>query len=222
MTVLDYILLAALLLVLPAEALWNTVARRDKPPRALGSRLLRSLRVIAVLLALLVAIWWRDERPAAWLGLDAPISTAGLMGLAFAVALVSALIFASVSRKPNARDIDAAAVSGMMPSTQSETRLFILFGVAAGVGWELLYRGFLLWALTPWIGMVGAVIVAAIAYALGHGSRDTKSLIGSVISSFLFTIGFAATGSLWWLILIHAALPLIGLLAMRSLQPART
>lgn len=222
MTILDYILLAALLVVLPGEALWHTVARRDRPKPMLAARLVRSLRIIVALLIVLVVAWSYAGRPLASLGLDAPLSTGGLIGLALAVTLVGLMGVAGAAMKAKGGDCQPAGDAlAMMPQTPADTRLFILFAFVAGIGWELLYRGFVMWALTPIIGLAGAVIVAGVAYALGHGSRDSKSLVGSVISSFLFTIGFALTGSLWWLIVLHIALPLMGLRAMRAMQPAR-
>jgi membrane protease YdiL (CAAX protease family) len=222
MTILDWILVATLVLVLPAEALWNSIARREKPKRPLGTRLARSLRVIVVLLAFLFMIWGLEGRSIALLGLEWPVSTAGLIGLGVAIVILALLAAAIRLRKPTAAEADAMAASAITPETKSETILFVLFAFAAGIGWELLYRGFLIWALAPWIGTIGAVVVAAVAYALGHGSQNAKSLIGSTIASFLFTIGFAVTGSLWWLMLLHTGLPLIGLLAARTSRTSRT
>lgn len=222
MTSLDYILLAALVVALPAEALWKTVRGRARPKPPLSTKLLRSLRVVAVLLAVLAFIWIREERSAGALGLEAPLSTGGMVGLAIAVALLGLLGIGTVAKRGSGEGADAGLAANHMPQTPRERRLFALFVFVAGIGWEVLYRGYLLWALAPLVGAPGAVVVAAIAYALGHGSRDSKSLIGAVIASFLFTIGYALTGSLWWLILLHIGLPLIGMAAMRPMRPSRT
>lgn len=61
-----------------------------------------------------------------------------------------------------------------------------------GIGWELLYRGFLLLALAPWLGTWGAVVLAAVAYGAAQGYKSPGQL----------------TGSLWWLMLLHVAMPL--------------
>jgi membrane protease YdiL (CAAX protease family) len=220
MTILDWILVATLVVVLPAEALWKSVVRRGRPKDPLARRLARSLRVILVLLAFLFMIWGFESRSYQLLGLDLPVSTAGLIGLAAACVILAGLAAAVMMRKGSPSQSDAAAAADVMPTGRRETILFIVFGLAAGIGWELLYRGFLLWALTPWITGVGAVVVAAVAYALGHGSRGTGSLVGATIASFLFTIGYAVTGSLWWLMLLHAGLPMIGLLASRRVSRA--
>lgn len=111
----------------------------------------------------------------------------------------------------------------MLPRTAVELRWATVFVVAAGTGWEILYRGFLLWVLIPLIGVVGAVCVAAIAYGLAHGFKSRGQLIGSLGMSFAFTVAFALTGSLWWLMLLHvfAGAPLVwsGRRARRNQAP---
>ena len=152
-------------------------------------------------------------RSAALLGLDLPVSTTGLIGIAAALVILAALAAAILLKRPATPSAGQSPRADLLPQTDRDTRLFILFSLVAGFGWELLYRGFLLWALTPLLGAPAAVVVAATAYGLAHGSRGIGSLIGAIISSFLFTIAYALTGSLWWLILLHVGLPLVGLLA---------
>jgi membrane protease YdiL (CAAX protease family) len=82
--------------------------------------------------------------------------------------------------------------------------------VLVSLGWELLYRGFLLMLLTPVTGAATAIILAALAYGIGHGYEKPSQLIGSIVSAFLFTLAFYYTQSLWWLILLHIGLPLFG------------
>jgi membrane protease YdiL (CAAX protease family) len=73
------------------------------------------------------------------------------------------------------------------------------------VGWEILYRGFLLWFLSPYIGIAGAICLASFAYGLARGYQGRRQLVGSIASAFAFTVAFAITRSLWWLMLLHAA-----------------
>jgi hypothetical protein len=54
-------------------------------------------------------------------------------------------------------------------------------------------------------------VVAATAYGGAHGFRDIRQFGGSVVSALAFTMGYALTHSLWWLILIHTALPLLAI-----------
>lgn len=222
MTSLDYILVAALVFAIPAEALWRSVRGRGRPRPPLGAILRRTIQLIVVLVALLALIWAREERSLALLGLEAPLSTGGFIGLAIAVALVGLLGIASVTKKSATDAREKAEAAGMLPQTPGDRRLFAIFSFTAGIGWELLYRGYLLWALSPVIGVVAAVVVASIAYGLGHGLRSARGLIGAVFASFLFTIGYALTGSLWWVMVLHVGLPLIGIAATRAPRAVRT
>jgi membrane protease YdiL (CAAX protease family) len=86
-------------------------------------------------------------------------------------------------------------------------------GAVAGVAWEVLFRGYLLWALTPRVGIVGAVFVASVAYGVAHGYKSPRQFTSSLVSALLFTIAYALTHSLWWLMLIHGGLPvMVGLI----------
>jgi membrane protease YdiL (CAAX protease family) len=147
--------------------------------------------------------------------LDMPPSPAGLAGLAVAIILIGAMIL-MMRVMPHRGGTEADQAARLMPQSPAERRIFILFALTVGIGWELLYRGFLLWALTPLLGLPGAILLAALVYGLAHGYKSRRLFVGSLISSALFVGGYALTGSLWWLMLVHSALPLLGLL-----KPAR-
>jgi membrane protease YdiL (CAAX protease family) len=101
---------------------------------------------------------------------------------------------------------DAAA---LLPQTGAEFCPFLVMSVVLGAGWELLYRGYLLWWLEPRVGMAGAILVAAAAYGVGHGFTNIRQFAGSLLAALVFTVAYAATQSLWWLMLIHVGLPLL-------------
>ncbi|HEY0115608.1 MAG TPA: CPBP family intramembrane glutamic endopeptidase [Allosphingosinicella sp.] len=220
MSVIDHVLAAALVLMLPAEALWTTLSPKPRPRRPLADRLVRSLRMVGALLLLLALIWWWEGRPVALLGLDLPVSTTGMIGIAVSITILG-LLAATILLKQPAAPPAGQPGADMLPRTKRETRLFLVFALVIGFGWELLYRGFLLWALSPLMGMPAAVVVAATAYGLAHATRDVRSLVGAIVSAFAFTIAYALTGSLWWLIILHIGLPMIGLLAGRVSRAAR-
>ena len=77
------------------------------------------------------------------------------------------------------------------------------------VAWEVLYRGYLMWMLAPRIRAMFALIVAAAAYGVAHGYQNPKLFAGSLISALIFTTAYAVSHSLWWLVLIHAGLPML-------------
>lgn len=209
MTILDYALLAALLVLVPANSLWRSLSpAKTKLPRM--TRYGRTIAIVGVLLVLLAADWSSTGRDLASLGLDLPPSLPGLGGLAAAVVLIAAMIVMVRKGPRRGSEADAAA---LMPQSSGERTVFILFALMVGIGWELLYRGFLLWALTPWLTLAGAIPVAAVVYGLAHGYQSRRLFVGSLISAFFFVGGYALTNSLWWLMLLHSALPLVGLVA---------
>lgn len=224
---LDITLLVCLLLVVPVWQVWRSRTEARRPPESRSARYTRAMLGALALAALLAADWISAHRSVADLGLDWPLSRAGVIGLMIAVALLIALLATSRMTTQPANPERAAkaehAVALLRPETIGELRLFLLFAAVVGVMWELLYRGYLLWALTPGLGTIGAVIVAALAYGLAHGVKSGSQFAASLGSAFAFTIGYALTHSLWWLIVLHIGLPLLGLwLAHRRKRPAAT
>ncbi|WP_169801038.1 CPBP family intramembrane metalloprotease, partial [Novosphingobium naphthalenivorans] len=75
--------------------------------------------------------------------------------------------------------------------------------------------------LTPLAGLPLAIFCSGLAYGLAHGWKNFRESFPSIVSAFLFAIGYALTSSLWWLIFIHVALPFIGYLTARRITAAQ-
>ena len=212
----DVLMLVLLVAVMPIRAMLNSFGQRKIAVRA-ENRLTRYRRSIAIALALtgaLAFIWARNSRPIKDLGFDVPLSSSGIIGLILAVVILGALAATSAmsAKRENLEKLELA--SRTMPRTRKERAWFVILGLVLGFAWELLYRGYLLWLLTPQLGTGVAVSIAAISYGLAHGYENGKQIISSIAAAFAFTVAFALTQSIWWLILIHSTLPIIGLLTM--------
>lgn len=212
---IDWLLAILLILVLPGFAIWRSLHPRAKPASRMR-RYWNSIAYVVVLLLLLATSWWSAGRTLPQLGLGWPFTRGAAIGLIVFVALLAILSTIShlKTRKltPAAKDKLKAKAPGsdMLPQNPHELAVFLLLAVLLGCGWELLYRGFLWWFLAPRVGTVGAICIAALAYGLGHGVKERKQAIGSIVSAFAFMVAFVLTHSLWWLMLIHTALPLAG------------
>ena len=216
---MDAFLAVCLLLLVPAWTLWRTYRAKDCPPEARLARYWRAIALAAGLTLILAVDWLLARRSVGLLGLSFPPPLAGWIGLLIAAVVLAALLV-SMRRPRKAGNPDAERDAlALLPQTTNEQRVFILFSLVVGFGWEVLFRGFLLWFLTPLVGTVGAVVIAATAYGLAHGYKSPRQLIGSLIAALLFTVGYVLTVSLWWLIVIHTALPLLGAAAARR-QPS--
>lgn len=213
---LNNLLAVFLLVVFPALNLWRSLRpKSDKPPRPP----LRRYWTMSWQSAALLGLLWIGSSQAGYtlreLGFDIPLSKAGIWGLIIAVMLLAGLWVAGnlLERRktPQARAEDERKLldsSFPWPRNLVEASAFATSMLIMTGGWEVLYRGFLLLLLTPTIGTPLTVIASALAYGIGHGYQSPKQLIGSIVSAFVFTIAYAWTHSLWWLILIHIGLPL--------------
>lgn len=212
---LNILLVAYLVIVFPAMNLWDSFRPKKKKPRSQYSRYWSMVWPAAILLAVLGFIAAQSGYTLRELGLDWPLSTSGAWGLGFAVVLMIGLNVASkiMERRQDAaalakQDSEVIASTFPWPRTTSEAFAFAASMFLMTAAWEILYRGYLLLVLAPYISLPGAVAVSVLAYGIGHGYKNPKQLAASVVSAFIFTIAYALSHSLWWLILIHAGLPL--------------
>lgn len=212
---IDYVLVVLLIGVMPARALYKDLCGKSKEENR-QKKYIGSSAIIVCLLILLCYAWLHGARSMALLGLDIPLTNRGTFGLAIAIALLVGLVVVATiaKRKHEGRNNDKGAErfsrNQMLPRTRHELSLFLVFALLAGCGWELLYRGFLIWFLVPYVGTIVAVCIAALAYGAAHGYKNRKQFLASTISAFAFTVAFVLTGSLWWLMLIHTAVGFAG------------
>lgn len=213
---LDIALGLFLVLVFPLLQLVTSLWRRHRGERSLIRRYLRNSVILGVPLIVLAADWIGTGRTALALGLDMPISQRGLIGLGIAALLIVAMLVITVLQPipsdPEKRIAMARKMKGggLLPDTRTELTLAMVYGVIVGCGGELLFRAFLLWLFVPLVGLATAVIVAALAYGIGHGYRNRREALMSLVSAFAFTLAYAFTFSIWWLMAIHTAAALQG------------
>lgn len=200
-----------LVLILPAWTLRKSL-QKDPPKRDKAAAQRSNMRLISILLLILATLMLWSGRPAAALGLVLP--PLGLWCLGISAALFAALAIGNALWERSLKgeklaqfEARMAQASAHMPATFDELKSFLILTVFLGCGWELLYRGFLMLVLTPLLGVYAAVVLAALAYGVAHGYHSKGQFVGSIVSAFLFTLAYVATGSLWWLMLVHTALP---------------
>lgn len=217
---LDLILTLLLIVVLPLRALLQARVYTENA-RSTPERYRTTIVVVAMLLALLALAWAIAGRSIIDLGLDMPATPAAWAGLIFAAALLATLgILIKRETAPTDANRERPRRESM-PETPAERQLFLVLSVAVGCGWELLYRGFLLFYLPPITGLPVALGVAATAYGLAHGFENLKSCALSILVALIFAGSYVVTGSLWWLMLLHTGLPLLGLLQKPAADATR-
>jgi membrane protease YdiL (CAAX protease family) len=208
---LDVFLAGWLIFGLPALGIARDAHTKD---RMRSSQVRRWLAAACLALSASIVVlseWTWSGRPLSSLRLGIPLSPIAVGGLALAVLLLIGIAIAGVRAPPQA----AAEESGLNPRTTRDWLVFLVFITAIGAGWELLYRGFLLWWLAPRVGLPAAVAISVLAYGVGHGVRNPMRLLATLVSALAFTLGAVFSGSLYWLMMIHAGAPLIGAVLLR-------
>ncbi|HJW40956.1 MAG TPA: CPBP family intramembrane glutamic endopeptidase [Rhizomicrobium sp.] len=224
-TPFDLLLVAYAVIGLPIVSTLNgrRIARDPSPP--LVPRYLRTMLRGWLTAAAAVLCWWYARRPFAALGFDVPLSDGGRWGaLVAALAIVAvAVIQLRLSRLMTAKRQDSlrkqAAYIKILPRTTPELLLFFGVSITAGVWEETLYRGFLIWFASTYLGVVGAVVATSVVFGVGHAYQGWRGATNAGLLGLGFAIGFALTGSLWWLIVVHALVDVFGgLTAWRAMR----
>lgn len=100
----------------------------------------------------------------------------------------------------------------MTPHNKSEQKSWMNLCLGAGLGEETLYRGFMIWFLTPFVGVFGAVAGGAAFFAMAHGYQGTR------FAGIVFLAGLAF-GALY--LLGASLLPVIALHALYDWEMGR-
>ena len=94
----------------------------------------------------------------------------------------------------------------LIPHTPGEFRLFLPLAATAGICEEFLFRGYLVWVLAAWIGVLPGAIVSMVVFGLAHGYQGGKfGFRAALVGVFLGAMALV-TRSLLPGILLHAAI----------------
>lgn len=224
--VADVVLLALMALGLPLRA-WLAMRRlRAADPAevpALRPRLwTRAIATQWLLVIVVLVMWVARHRPLGWLWLNAHAGW-GAGGVVLGLALVA------IVQQPQRRNLAAtpelvgrirtrlAGVERLLPASREEWPRFVPLAITAGICEEILFRGFVTWALFQvvpefWL----AALLQALLFGLAHVYQGARGvLLTFMVGAFLTGVVWIS-GSLWPAMLAHALLDLnAGDLAIR-------
>ena len=176
-----------------------------------------------------LALWFATGRGAEALGLGVPggwgFFTA--LGLTAIAVVLGTLQQRGIRTDPSARDQVRTSLGDtglFMPRDAREARWFNAVSLTAGITEEILFRGFLIAFLTPFVGTIGGVILSAVLFGLAHGyaGRDLAIRAGGL--GLVFALLYVWTGSLWVPMLLHTFVDInsgqIAALVFRDQEPA--
>jgi len=157
-----------------------------------------------------IAIWEQHRRPFSALRLSLPATWQLWLGAALVVVMLALgyMQLASVRRLSPERRIAIrprlAAVAYLLPHRRDEHRWFLAVSMTAGICEEFLYRGYLTWLLSPWLGPPLAMLVVVIAFGLGHSYQGRRGAIRATLAGAVMAAIVLATNWLVPAMIIHA------------------
>jgi len=233
-TLICFHMLAFILIVLAPLTGWIATARIRAAPSA-GVRL-RSYRL--AFMSLLVAVLAVFALIPASTLFEMPIRSRGITwlpsrelisGLAIVLVLITEIpLF--LARKEGSFKVnfqrEMQQMSRLLPQTRQERIWFSALAIAAAVGEEVLYRGFLLHYLHlfPWrMNGAASIAIACTAFGLLHLYRGVERLLQTVLLALGMSILFVSTRSLLLPIILHLLIVLrMFVVVPDALAPDRT
>jgi membrane protease YdiL (CAAX protease family) len=208
----DHVLAAAVLVLFPAL---GARAQRDLAQliaeRGSDARRIVYHRIIAsqwALGAATLGVWAVRARPWPDIGISQPHGWGFAAVLAITVAILSycGRQLGRVRREPEfaeATRTSSANLTSMLPSTPAELRHFTFVCATAGIVEELVFRGFLLWYLGIFVPLWAAMLVAALAFGIGHLYQGVSGGLQTGVAALIFSGMYVLSGSLWLPMLLH-------------------
>jgi CAAX protease family protein len=148
-----------------------------------------------------MAIWLTAGRPLADLWLTPPggwrlVLSAGIVA---AMGWFSSLQLRAIARTSPERRValrpKLGAVAFMLPRTRLEQRWFMALSLAAGICEELVYRGYLVWVLSRWIGTIGAALAVVALFGIAHAYQGRKGFTRATLAGAV--MGGIVLGTQW-------------------------
>ena len=227
-TVWDHLFVIIVVFVLPFYV-WRTyprfveeVRKEGEPARISGYR--ETIVMWFAAAVALIAIWLSHGRAWADLGLR----WGDPMRFGLGVVFGSALLWITYQQIRKLASQGSSVVADQLgdvhlfiPRTQRELGWFRAVSINAGVTEELVFRGFLLWYLEPYVGVAWAAVLAVVAFTLAHAYQGAANVPALAFASTCFVGLYLWTGSLLLPIVLHALIDAMqGTLLARSLGNA--
>lgn len=128
--------------------------------------------------------------------------------LAAYYAYAGAILARCPEQRANVRKQFTPGIAAVLPHTRPEMYWFGGVSLTAGFCEEFLFRGYLIWALSPWLGWWGAAALSLLIFASGHAYQGWNGALRTGIVGAIFTLVVAIFGSLWPAIALHVLIDL--------------
>ena len=219
-----------LLLLFVAMPIYSAISYRRYLAQIAGGKpadrvaLYDSSRIMHLLaLLVLFGTWQILDRDAADVGLVMPDFTGLMIGAGLTTVILGLLLYAFYYAKKLDLAARAAQVESLgplehfLPQTDKELRSAYLVSISAGFAEEIVYRGFVLWCLVPFMPIWAALIVSSIGFGLAHSYQGVAGVLKTGGIGMFLGIVYVVTGTIWIPIVMHALLDILQMATAREL-----
>jgi membrane protease YdiL (CAAX protease family) len=207
-TAVDTGTVVALLVVLPGFALAQARALRGVTvPRMPAYASSAATLVILAAWCTVVGVWGRGARALGVVGMAPGLAGGWTLGMVVA-GLGLMLGFRVVGSALGVRESET--LYQLLPRTPGERLGFAGLSVIAGLGEEIVFRGYALPVLAGVTGVVTAGVLTSVAFGILHAYQGLLGMIRTAVLGGLLAWGFVAAGSIWPVAAAHAVLDLLG------------
>ena len=171
-----------------------------------------------------VAVMLRQQQPWSDLRLDVPSPLRLAAGFAVVIAYIAYVMtrYSRLIGKPDrlrAMMKNHANIEALLPHTPAEAKTFAFLSISAGVCEEIVYRGFVLWFTTVWLGVWTGFLATSVIFGLAHAYLGRTHILRTAIAGLVLGIVAVGSASLLPAILLHAFTDLLsGDLGYRALR----
>ncbi|MGF1464037.1 MAG: CPBP family intramembrane glutamic endopeptidase [Maricaulaceae bacterium] len=196
--------------------------RQAGDPNARVNSYLSAIVMLWALATAVLGVWSMSDRSWAvlgfrWSGDVADWISAGvaLLGVGFFLSQFVSVTTSSAVRSAFAQALKARPnVIAVLPTTSREQRAMLGLGVTAGVTEEILFRGFLIWALAQVMPVWIAAGLSWAAFTAAHLYQGKQGLIQVAVVGAVLTGLYVASGSLWPLIALHIGVDVLNFITV--------
>jgi membrane protease YdiL (CAAX protease family) len=174
---------------------------------------------MAMLALIIIAVWFLYSRPWSGLGFTYAIgygTTVTLLVVIFIVLYAADTMYAISTAANRQQTIDQwQTATPFLPTLKNELPLYFVMCVTAGVGEEIVFRGFLVtYCLYLFSGNENAewwaVLLPSLVFSISHYYQGSRAVFKIFILSVLFGFIFLKSGSLWIVMILHFLVDALG------------
>ena len=215
----QWIVLGSVLLLIAADhfIVWQAFIRQSQVDAAKARHALWLRGALLMWAASILVLWL-------WIATGVPMSSVGFglpEGWRLWVPLAATIAFAAlqgssairVARLPVPSEklrMQLGGVAAISPRAASELPAFFGVSLTAGFCEELVFRGFLIWALQPLVDLWFAALLSALLFGAAHAYQGMAGVIRTSVLGLVFTAIVLLTRSLWPAIVLHAVVDAMG------------